>query len=50
MDMTQAQKVFGFTPNVSLEDGLANTLDWYLKNVDEHKRKQNYFRCDAFVF
>ena len=34
IDATKIQKELGFTPSVSFEEGLANTVDWYLNNKE----------------
>ena len=33
-DIDQASKLLGWTPEVSLDDGLSRTIEWYLKNRD----------------
>jgi GDP-L-fucose synthase len=43
MDQTLAEKLIGFKPQVSLEDGLRQTWVWYQSNQQEHLKKQNYF-------
>ena len=32
LDTSRAQQAFGFSARTSLEDGLRNTIEWYLKN------------------
>lgn len=34
IDATKIQKELGFTPSVSFEEGLENTVDWYLNNKE----------------
>ena len=31
-DISKAKKILGYSPKVSLDDGLKKTADWYLKN------------------
>jgi len=45
MDGTNAKKVIGFEPQVSLFDGLKGTWEWFLANANEHEKKVNYFRA-----
>jgi GDP-L-fucose synthase len=45
MDGTNAKKVIGFEPQVSLFDGLKGTWEWFLANANEHEKKFNYFRA-----
>lgn len=35
VDTTKAKKVLGFEPQVSLESGLADTVNWYMRNVEK---------------
>ena len=44
MDGTNAKKVIGFEPQVSLFDGLKGTWEWFLTHANEHEKKMNYFR------
>ena len=37
IDATKIQNELGFTPSVSFEEGLANTIDWYLNNKSYYK-------------
>ena len=34
-DMTKFKETFGYVPNTSLEDGLRETIEWYLNNTDK---------------
>jgi GDP-L-fucose synthase len=42
MDMSRA-KSYGFECQVSLEDGIKETIDWYLKNKDQISNRYNAF-------
>jgi GDP-L-fucose synthase len=44
MDINKARKLIGYNPTTSLEVGLRETWEWYLANLDEHKKKVNFFR------
>lgn len=44
MDGTNAKRVIGFEPQVSLFEGLKGTWEWFLSHADEHDKKVNYFR------
>lgn len=44
MDITLARRTLGYEPRMSLVDGLRQTWEWYVRNPDEHLKKQNYFR------
>jgi GDP-L-fucose synthase len=33
VDVTKAARLLGFTPEISLADGLADTIDWFKKNI-----------------
>lgn len=43
MDMTRAKKLLGFETIVSLEEGIKETIDWYLKNKDDVDKRYNSF-------
>ena len=43
MDMTRAKKLLGFKPKYSLEDGIKETIDWYIKNRDKNDKRYNVF-------
>jgi GDP-L-fucose synthase len=34
-DMSKFKEVFGYVPNTTLEDGLKETIDWYLNNKEK---------------
>jgi GDP-L-fucose synthase len=34
LDTSRAKSAFGFTAQVSLEEGLRRTIDWYIQNPD----------------
>jgi len=36
-DTRLAQKLFGWTPKYSLEDGLKETIEWYRTNLSRFK-------------
>ena len=44
MDITLARQALGYEPTTPLKDGLRETWDWYVRNQDEHLKKQNYFK------
>jgi GDP-L-fucose synthase len=43
MDITKARRELGWSPRVSLVEGLRRTWAWYREHSDEHKRKVDYF-------
>ncbi len=43
MDMTRAKKLLGFKPIVSLEQGIGETVAWYVKNKDLLNKRYNVF-------
>lgn len=43
MDTTRAKKILGFKPIVSLEEGIKETIDWYLKNKALLNKRYNVF-------
>ncbi|TSC88524.1 MAG: Uncharacterized protein G01um10147_20 [Microgenomates group bacterium Gr01-1014_7] len=43
MDMTRAKKLLGFKPKYSLEEGIKETIEWYLKNRDNLGKRYNVF-------
>ena len=44
MDVSLAKEMIGYEPSTSLVDGLKETWEWFIKNVDEYKDRKNYFR------
>ena len=45
MDTTRAES-HGFKCTTSLDDGIKETLNWYLDNRDSYKKRNNYFTKD----
>ena len=43
MNMDLAKKTFGFEPEISIDQGLKDTIDWYQENSDQYKKRKNYF-------
>ncbi len=48
MDISRA-KAIGFQPMVSIEDGIKEVMDWYLKNKDKVNKRYNVFTQDKFI-
>lgn len=48
MDMSRAQAM-GFKPQVSLEEGIAHTMEWYAQNRDQAVQRYNVFKERQFV-
>ncbi len=42
LDVRKAKRVLGFSPRVSLERGLIETIHWFLKNEQPHRRAVRY--------
>lgn len=43
MDITRAKKLLGFKQRYSLEDGIKETIEWYIKNKDNLDKRYNVF-------
>ncbi len=43
MDTTRAAKLLGFKPIISLEQGIKETIEWYLKNKSHLHKRYNIF-------
>ena len=43
MDISLAKHLLGYAPQISLQEGLRHTWDWYLEHHDEYLQRQNYF-------
>ncbi len=43
MDITRAKKLLGFKPKYSLEEGIKETIEWYLGNRDNLGKRYNAF-------
>jgi GDP-L-fucose synthase len=48
MDITRA-KTIGFVPQVSIEQGIKETMDWYLKNKNIVDKRYNVFTEEKFI-
>lgn len=46
MDMKRANKLLGFEPIVSLEEGIKETIDWFIKNKGDVNKRYNSFYED----
>lgn len=44
MDMTRAKELLGFTPRISIHQGIKETIDWYKANRDIADKRYNVFR------
>lgn len=44
MNIENAKKILGYSPKVSLKDGLQETWSWYTKNRTQNKKRHNYFK------
>ncbi|HRY28823.1 MAG TPA: NAD(P)-dependent oxidoreductase [Elusimicrobiota bacterium] len=49
MDMRRAKELIGFVPETSLEQGLRETLDWYLANKDKADKRYNVFHQKNYM-
>lgn len=43
MDISRAKKLLGFKPKYSLEEGIKETIKWYMKNKDNLDKRYNAF-------
>ncbi len=43
MDIKRAKKLLGFKPKYSLEEGIKETIAWYIKNKDDLDKRYNVF-------
>lgn len=43
MDISRAKKLLGFKPIVSLEEGIKETIEWYIKNKSAINKRYNVF-------
>lgn len=47
LDATKAKNSFGWSPNVSLDEGIRKTMEWYGKNIDKvNLRTKINTRCE----
>ncbi|MCU0666054.1 MAG: NAD-dependent epimerase/dehydratase family protein [Candidatus Omnitrophica bacterium] len=44
MDISLARKLFNYSPDTSLREGLKQTWDWFIDNQGEYLAKKNYFK------
>ena len=44
MDMSLARKLIHYNASTTLEDGLKQTWDWFVKNQEEYLRKKDYLK------
>jgi len=44
MDISLAKELIDYNPSTSLEEGLKQTWDWFVKNQDEYLKRKNYFK------
>jgi GDP-L-fucose synthase len=44
MDITLARNLIGYSPSMSLVDGLKTTWEWFISHQTEYLKKKNYFR------
>jgi len=44
MDISRAREWIHYDPQTSLRQGLEETWNWFQKNQDEYRQKQNYFK------
>ncbi len=44
MNIDNAKKILGYSPKVSLKEGLKETWSWYINNSVQNKKRHNYFK------
>lgn len=44
MNISNAKKILGYSPKISLKDGLKETWSWYVNNAHQNKKRHNYFK------
>ncbi len=49
MDMSRARERIGFVPRTSLQDGIRQTVEWYLSHRDVAVKRYNVFHQDSFL-
>jgi GDP-L-fucose synthase len=49
MDISLAQKLFGYNPTTSLAGGLKETWRWFINHQDEYLQKKNYFKGERSI-
>ncbi len=48
LDISRAKSI-GFEPTISIEDGIKETMEWYLKNKDIVNKRYNVFTSEGVV-
>ncbi|MCA9421785.1 MAG: NAD(P)-dependent oxidoreductase [Nitrospira sp.] len=43
MDISLAKNLLGYNPQMSLQEGLQHTWEWYVEHHDEYLKRKNYF-------
>lgn len=49
MDIHRAKEMLGFSPRTSIEQGVRQTVEWYLSNRDEGDKRYNVFYQKSFL-
>ena len=49
MDITRAGDMLGFTPRTSIEQGVRQTVDWYLANSERVGKRYDVFGQESYV-
>lgn len=49
MDITRAKEMIGFAPSTSVEQGVRETVEWYLANRRESEKRYNVFYSKNFL-
>jgi GDP-L-fucose synthase len=44
MNIDNAKKILGYSPQVSLKEGLKETWSWYINNSNQSSKRHNYFK------
>ncbi|MCR4324872.1 MAG: NAD-dependent epimerase/dehydratase family protein [Candidatus Curtissbacteria bacterium] len=46
MDISLAREIIHYNPTTTLNEGLKETWNWYLKNTEEFLKRKNYFKSN----
>jgi GDP-L-fucose synthase len=49
LDISRAKEMLGFAPRVSVEQGIRETVEWYLANKTEGEKRYNVFYQKSFL-